>query len=83
MEWMKVSERLPELNKLVALIDARKCQNDPNCLCPPARIGHLDEFGGKYWSCYGERATVVEGYTHWCYLPDLPKEFNDKWADED
>jgi len=70
--WVPISQRLPGINMLVALADWSTYQNDPSGEYPVSRTGHLAEFGGKYWSCYGERAMNLDAFTHWLPLPTDP-----------
>jgi hypothetical protein len=70
--WIPVEERLPELNVLVALIDMGVRQNDPAGDYPVAMIGHLSEFGEKYWSCHGQRGLRINRFTHWAELDEFP-----------
>lgn len=82
MNWIETTEQLPPLGELVALININTLQNSPDGNYPVARIGHLSEFGGKYWSCYGERAGCLDAYSHWCHLPNLPSDFTNQFEEE-
>lgn len=73
--WHRVWEGLPPVNVLVGLINVTRRQNDPSGDYPIAHIVHLSEFGGRYWSCLGERAMTLDSFTHWCELPPWPPEF--------
>ena len=81
-DWILVADTLPPFDKLVALINIDRVMNDPAGWYPIAHIGHLSEFGGKYWSIMGERGTVLDYFTHWAELPKFPEEFLEKFDNE-
>ena len=69
--WIPCSERLPELNTTVALLNIKTWMNfDVNwCGC-----GWLCEFGHQYWNVIGERGgRTMDSVTHWMALPSAPK----------
>ena len=71
--WISVEERLPELGQVVALVHVDRwwaTGRDEGVNCYD--VGYLNEFGEKYWSIRGERASMVSAYTHWMPLPTPP-----------
>jgi len=73
-EWVPVSERLPEINEPVAVIDVKRRENTgggghdryvQDC-------AYLSDFGGKYWWTRGRGGVSVDAYTHWMPLPAPP-----------
>jgi hypothetical protein len=74
-QWISVDERLPDLHVTVALLDENRWMNtggsDHNVNWHGA--GYLCEFGGKFWSIFGEsRSQCLEAVTHWMLMPDAP-----------
>ena len=78
MPWVDVLDRLPEKFLPVVLIDMTQCESHINYGDPLTRyrssVGYLNDWGGPYWSIRGERATLIESFTHWMPLPEPPKE---------
>lgn len=71
--WVSVDERLPELHQVVALVHVDKwwaTGRDEGVNCYD--VGYLNEFGQKYWSIRGERASMISAYSHWMPLPSAP-----------
>lgn len=62
MEWIKVSERLPELGERVLV-----CEKDFG-----VQVGHLD-IKVKWQFSYSSFPSVIK-ITHWMPLPNPPKE---------
>lgn len=73
--WVAVSERLPEQGQLVVLMDDRKYMNTPDGI-PDMHMtatGYLNDFGGKYWSCFGfSPSYTIDSFTHWMPLDGTP-----------
>lgn len=72
--WIPVEERLPEKYQPVALLSVERfesCHFDRNIQA----AGYLDNMASHrpYWSIRGERATVLEAFTHWMPLPASPQ----------
>lgn len=73
--WIKCSERLPEVNQVVALLDTERWMNtgSDDFHCRWHGAGYLGEFGHKYWTVFGEtRGQTLEYVTHWMSLPESP-----------
>lgn len=73
VEWQPITEStMPEWHKPVALLDINRFQNchfDLNI----HDVGYLEgEAPNLYWSIRGERAQVIEAYTHYFVLPPQP-----------
>lgn len=79
-EWIKCSDRLPELNQVVALANDDVLMNtgSDSFHCNWYGAGYLSEFGRKYWTIFGEsRAQCLAAATHWMEIPavrDLEEE---------
>jgi hypothetical protein len=58
-EWIKVSDRLPELNIRVLILCGQYVEIDKRS----------DPKDDNIWSC-----TAKEGVSHWMSFPDLPKD---------
>lgn len=76
MEWIKVSERLPDPlpgSDTSPLVLIRQSEDSPRCsTAPQIWIGyywHDEKYGG--WKTY---QLDLEEVTHWMPLPELPKE---------
>ncbi|HRH31972.1 MAG TPA: DUF551 domain-containing protein [bacterium] len=81
MEWIKCSERLPEIFQSVVLVNIGRFENTSQAFDDEMgsrnvhQCGYLSQHGGKkFWSVYGERALGVESYDYWMPLPEPPKE---------
>jgi hypothetical protein len=73
-KWISVKDRLPELHRMVALVHVDKwwaTGRDEGVNCYDA--GYLNEFGEKFWSIRGERASMIDAYSHRMPLPQPPK----------
>lgn len=78
-EWIPVSERLPEKYHPVALLNVDRFESgsfDRNIQA----AGYLDNAASPnfYWSIRGERATMLESFTHWMPLPASPQKESGK-----
>ena len=76
MEWISVKDRLPELGIIVALMDCTTYRNNGDMKMNNPHVvqaGYLNEFGGGYWSVYGERGMEIDAFTHWMPLPEPPE----------
>jgi hypothetical protein len=74
--WVDVQVTLPELERPVFLVDMNRLENT-GTEGPRRHVqmaGYLNEFGGHYWSVYGQRGMNLSAFTHWCYAPEEPKE---------
>jgi hypothetical protein len=71
MEWISVDDRLPEDGLMVALMDKNRYTNNPINIKNEhvVQCGYINDFHGRYWSIYGERAMEIKSFTHWCELP--------------
>lgn len=72
--WIAITERLPDLEQSVVLIDANRWENTGGDLVMNVRAcGYLDSIGGmRFWSIRGERAIEVNTFTHWMPLAAPP-----------
>ncbi|MBY8958342.1 MULTISPECIES: DUF551 domain-containing protein [Pseudomonas] len=76
-EWIACSERLPEINQVVALLNTEVWMNtgSDDFHCNWYGAGYLGEWGRKYWNVIGEsRAQCLDAVTHWQPLPAPPAE---------
>lgn len=63
---------LPNILRDAILFD---CADD-DCECPDGvpdmkvtATGYLADFGGLYWSVFGERGLTIDSFTHWMPIP--------------
>jgi hypothetical protein len=71
--WIPISpDTMPKNHQPVALLDVnrfRNCDFDLNI----QDVGYLETgMAFPYWSIRGERAQIIDAYTHWMPLPDAP-----------
>ena len=66
MEWVPVSERMPEVDELVLF----RQEYTPN------PILHLGSWWGNYWWSENDREEV-ENITHWLPIPMMPTKEED------
>ncbi|CNL07004.1 Protein of uncharacterised function (DUF551) [Yersinia frederiksenii] len=74
--WIKCSDRMPDLNRVVALLNIDRYMNTgtDDFDCHWHGSGYLSEFCQKYWYVFGEgRAMQVSAVTHWMQLPPYPE----------
>ena len=70
-EWVPVSERLPEKNTAVDLINVEKYVADDNLNEPfVTDVGYWNQLG--YWAIRGERGMTRDAFTHWRARGPLP-----------
>lgn len=71
MEWIKTSDRLPEVNQPVVCIDMDSWENTAEDHDRHIQFcAYLSEYGTqKFWSVYGFGGKVLEAATHWMYIP--------------
>ena len=68
-EWISLEDAMPEVNEYV-LLKANMYWNTPEGV-PEMKVtatGYLSDFGGKYWSVFGEKSSV-DAFTHWMPIP--------------
>ncbi|AZF37743.1 hypothetical protein C4J88_2963 [Pseudomonas sp. R4-39-08] len=74
-EWIACSERLPELNQVVVMLNTESWMNTGSIdwHCNWHGAGYLCEFGHQYWTIFGEsRAMSLDAVTHWMPIPESP-----------
>lgn len=70
-EWVPVSERLPEKNTAVDLINVERYVADDNLNEPfVTDVGYWNQLG--YWAIRGERGMTRDAFTHWRARGPLP-----------
>jgi len=66
-QWIKVEDKLPEVEKDVLLFDPGSCQR--------IFLGYIEcEGAGKFWRVDGFSNCYLGDFTHWMPLPEPPKE---------
>lgn len=60
-EWLRIAERLPDIDTTVIVCDAETGQM------------HTATFDGKLWHLDGGWLLDQDDFTHWMSLPELPK----------
>lgn len=69
-EWISTTDLMPEINEYV-LLKADRYWNTPDGV-PDMKVtatGYLADFGGLYWSVFGERGLTIDSFTHWMPIP--------------
>jgi len=74
-QWISINDRLPSVRQSVALVHMSRWENAPMDRNIYA-CGYLDDAfsATPYWSIRGERAQMLDAFTHWLPLPMTPAE---------
>ena len=78
IEWVSITEQLPEIGVEVLLFDDWKCTNGERR--QDMKVGYLSEFtirktaDGKAYNCEWRGHEFLFNITHWMPLPQPPRE---------